>query len=409
MRGASRVDALRVLAGAAVASTATIVLLCLLAWAFPVEHPGPALIGPVLAMVPVLSAVAVLVAIGIRLTIRGGSIGRPGAPSPTDEANRPRRDLVVSEVAVTAVAGAFAGVQAHLALRSLPASTPPAVRHLLAVGASAPWPAVAAVLAAVPSAAALAAFYATSRPPPRLQPRIPPYLGPLVMLAGLLGQYLIADPGHTERLSHGAVPASVAGYGTVLTGAALTVPWLLTWLGSGWASRAGRVWTLCAARRIEASAGGLALPLGLATIALAVVTTSTIAGDRTSPGMADAPLFLTMTTMSSCAAAMLFTVVVEHAPARRETSRTLRSIGAGERMDRRATLAVLVVPVLLCVAISVGVGALTAWPARGNGDSFPTVPTHAALLGTIWTLGLLAIAVIAAAVVTLRDERPHRV
>ncbi|MET7298471.1 hypothetical protein [Embleya sp. NPDC005575] len=406
--GASRVDAVRVLAGATVASTATIVLLCLLAWAFPIEHRGPALIGPVLAALPVLGAVAVLVAIGIRLTIPGGG-DRPGAPFPADEANRRSRDVVVSEAAVTALAGTFAGVQAHLALRSLPASPPPAVRHLLAIGASAPWPAVVAVLAALPSVAALAAFYATGRPSPRLRPRIPPYLGPLVILAGLLGQYLIADPGHTERLSHGAVPAAVVGYGAVLTGAALTVPWLLTWLGSGWASRAGRVWTLCAARRIEASARGLALPLGLATIALAVVTTSVLAGDRTPPGMADAPLFLTMTTMSSCAAAMLFTAVVEHGPARRETSHALHSIGAGERLDRRAALAVLVVPVLVCVAISVGVGALTAWPARGDGDSFPTVPAHAALLGSMWTLGLLAIALIAAAVVTLRDERPRRV
>ncbi|MFF7244037.1 hypothetical protein ACFZBU_09065 [Embleya sp. NPDC008237] len=408
LRNASRVDAVRVLACAAVAGTATIVLLCLLAWALPVARPGPALIRPVLAILPVLGAVAVLVTVGIRLTFPG-RIDRPGAPFRAHGKNRRSREVVVSETAVTALAGTFAGVQAHLVLRTLPASPPPAVRRLLAIGASAPWPAVVAVLATVPTVAVLAACYATARPSLRLKPRVPRYIGPLVLLAGLLGQYLIADPGHPDRLSHGAVPAAAICYGAVPAGAALTVPWLLTWLGSGWAARADRVWTLCAARRIEASARGLALPLGLTTIALAVVTTSGLAGDRTPTGMADAPLFLTMTTVSSCAAAMLFTVVVEYGSARRETSHTLHSIGAGERMDRRAALAALVLPLLVCVPVSVAVGALQAWPARGNGDSFPTMPAHAALLGTLWTIGLLAFALIGAAVVILRDDRPGRI
>ncbi|MFI1381100.1 hypothetical protein [Embleya sp. NPDC020886] len=394
--GASGVDAVRVLAGAAVAGAATIVLLCLLAWALPVEPPGPALLGPVLAALPVLGAVAVLVTIGLRLTLPGRAA----------DANRRSRDSVVSEVAVTALAGSFAGVQAHLALRTLPAAPPAPVRRLLLIGASAPWPGVVAVLAAVPLVAVLAAGYATGRPSTRIRPPVPPYVGPLVALAGLLGQYLIADPGHPERLSHGAVPAALAGYGAVLLGAALTVPWLLTWLGSGWAVRAGRAWTLCAARRVEASARGLTLPLGLITVAVAVITTSGLAGDHTPTGMADAPLFLIMTTVSSCAAAMLFTVVVEHGPARRETSHTLHSIGAGERIDRRAALAALVVPVLVCVPIAIAVGALTAWPARGEGNSFPTIPARAALLGMVWTVGLLTLALIAAVVVTLRDERP---
>ncbi|OPC83103.1 hypothetical protein B4N89_21115 [Embleya scabrispora] len=418
--GASRVDAVRVLAGAALAGSATIVLLCLLAWARPSGRAAPAPTGPLLAALPVLAAVAVLTAVGTRLAIlhRHDRADRArharaaiaeGPPAAGHGAGHARgRGAVATEAAITALVGTIAGMQAHLLLRSVRDSVPPAVRRLLVVGAEVHWPGLVALLVVVPTIAAIAAASAVRGPSPRSSPRVAPYVGPLLVLAGLLAQYLIADPARPEQLPHGALPAAVAGYAAVLIGAALTVPWLVAWIGGGWASRAGRVWTLCAARRMEAGAHGLALPLGLTTIALAVVTTGRLAGERTPVRMADAPLFLTVATVSLCAAAMLFAVVIEYGPARRETSRTLHTIGAATPTDRRAALVALAVPVLVCVPTAITVGALAAWPAHEGANPFPTVSTHAALLGTVWAVGLPAAALIAAAAVILRDERPRR-
>ncbi|MFI1579533.1 hypothetical protein [Embleya sp. NPDC020630] len=418
--GASRVDALRVLAGAALAGSATIVLLCLLAWARPSGHPAPAPIGPLLAALPVLAAVAVLTAVGTRLAVlhrhdradraRHARAEVAGGPPVPEHGAAPGtgRGAVATEAAITAMVGTIAGMRAHLLLRSVRDSVPPPVRRLLAVGAEVHWPGLAALLVVVPAIAAAAAASAVRGPSTRSMPRVPPYVGPLLVLAGLLAQYLIADPARPEQLPHGALPAAVGGYAAVLIGTALTMPWLVAWLGGGWAARAGRVWTLCAARRMEAGAHGLALPLGLTTIALAVVTTGRLAGERTPVRMADAPLFLTVATVSLCAAAMLFAVVVEYGPARRETSRTLHSIGAATPTDRRAALVALAVPVLVCVPTAITVGALAAWPAREGANPFPTVSTRTALLGTVWAIGLLVAALIAAAAVILRDERPRR-
>ncbi|MGC0414639.1 hypothetical protein [Embleya sp. AB8] len=407
LRGASPVDAARVLAGAAVAGTAALVLLSLLAWARPSGRPGPALIGPLLAALPVLIAVGVLSAAAGRPARQHRADRRPAA-HPDHPPTAHRRGPVAVEAGIAALVGVIAGTQAHLVLRSLLGSAPRAIGRLLAVDASVSWPGPVALLVLLPAIAAAAAALEVRPAGARRLPRVPSYVGPLLVLAGLLGQYLIADPARPKRLPHGALPAAVAGYGAVLLGAALTVPWLVTWLGAGWAARAGRVWSLCAARRIEAGARGLALPLGLSTIALAVVTTSLLAGDGTPVRMADAPLFLIVATASSCAAALLFTVVVEYGSARRETSRTLHAIGATTPMDRRAALIALAVPVLVCLVSSVAVGALAAWPAHGGGNAFPTVSTRAATLGTVWAVGLLAGTLIAAAVVILRDERPRR-
>ncbi|MFE3201086.1 hypothetical protein [Embleya sp. NPDC059237] len=422
--GASRVDAVRVLAGAALAGSATIVLLCLLAWARPSGRAAPAPTGPLLAALPVLAAVAVLTAVGTRLAVlhwhdradrarHAHAEVTEGPPVPghgTGPGTGPGtgRATVATEAAITAMVGTIAGMQAHLVLRSVRDSLPPAVRRLLAVGAEVHWPGLAALLVVVPTITAIAAASAVPGPSARSLPRVPPYVGPLLVLAGLLAQYLIADPARPEQLPHGALPAAVGGYAAVLIGAALTVPWLVARLGGGWAARAGRVWTLCAARRMEAAAHGLALPLGLTTIALAVVTTARLAGERTPVRMADAPLFLTVATVSLCAAAMLFAVVVEYGPARRETSRTLHSIGAATPTDRRAALVALAVPVLVCVPTAITVGALAAWPAHEGANPFPTVSTRTALLGTVWAVGLLVAALIAAAAVILRDERPRR-
>ncbi|GCD96427.1 hypothetical protein [Embleya hyalina] len=414
--GASRVDAVRVLAGAALAGGATIVLLCLLAWARPSEHPAPAPTGPLLAALPVLAAVAVLTAVGTRLAVlhrhdradRARHARAEVAEGPPAPGHGAERGAVATEAGITALVGTIAGMRAHLLLRSVRDSVPPSVGRLLEVGAEAHWPGLVALLVAMPTIAAIAAASAVRGPSTRSSPRVPPYVGPLLVLAGLLGQYLIADPARPEELPHGALPAAVGGYAAVLIGAALTMPWLVAWLGGGWAARARRAWTLCAARRMEAAAHGLALPLGLTTIALAVVTTGRLAGDRTPVRMADAPLFLTVATVSLCAAAMLFAVVVEYGPARRETSRTLHSIGATTPTDRRAALVALAVPVLVCVPTAITVGTLAAWPAHEGANPFPTVSTRTALLGTVWAVGLLVAALIAAAAVILRDERPQR-
>ncbi|WP_406286948.1 hypothetical protein [Embleya sp. NBC_00896] len=406
LRGASCADAVRVLATAAVSGAAATILLCLLGWARATGRGGPAVAGPLLAALPVLATVGVLTAVGTRLAVLH-RIDRTAVPHSVDVPVRRIRGLAASEAVATALVGAIAGVQAHLVVRALLGSAPAPIRRLLAEGTGVPWVGLVAVLAVVPAIAGPAAAFAVHLPSRRLLPRIPPYLGPLLVLAGLLAQYLIADPARPGELPRGALPAAVSGYGAVLVGAALTVPWFVTWIGTGWAARAGRAWSLCAARRIEASARGLALPLGLATIALAVVTTTRFAGVHTPVRMRDAPLFLTIATVSLCAAAILFLVTVEYGSARRETSRTLHALGATAPVDRRAALAALTVPVLVCAVTAVAVGALAAWPAR-EGSPFPTVSTGTATLGTVWAIVLLASAVICAGFVILRDERPRR-
>ncbi|MYW00497.1 hypothetical protein GT354_19870, partial [Streptomyces sp. SID3343] len=259
----------------------------------------------------------------------------------------------------------------------------------------------------VPLTAAAAAGYAVRMPPTRAPSRIPPYVGPLLVLAGLLAQYLVTDLGRPTEWAGAARPAAATGYAALLLGAALTVPWLVGWAGTGWAARADKAWSLCAARRIESSAGGMGGPLGLATIAVAVVTTSRLAGERARIRMSDAPLLVLVAAASVSAVAILLVVTVEHGSARRETSRTLHSLGATAPVDRRAALVSLVLPVTVCVATGLAIGAPAAWLSRA-GSPFPTVSTRAADLGTAWAVTLLTAALITAGWVVVRDGGAQR-
>ena len=399
-RGACRADAVRVLVTAAVAAAATVVLLSLIAWAAPHGRPNPTRPDPLLAAIPVLATVAVLTAVGARL----GSlhrVSREGAA--VAERTRPIRGPAAAEAATAALVGVAAGVQAYLVPRALVGQVPDPVRRLLSVGEPVPWPGVLVIAVLLPAIAASAAAFTVRRASARVRPRVPPYAGPLLLLSGLLTQYLVADPAHGGPSRHGTFPAAVVGYATVVGGAALTVPWLVTWCGAGWAPRARHAWSLCAARRIEASARGMSLPMGLIVIAVAIVTTNRFAGARTAIRMSDAPLLAVAATVSVCAAAILFTVIVEYGAARRETSRELHAMGATGPVDRRAALVALAGPIAVCVVTGVVIGALAAWPA-GEGGPFPTVSSRAAGLGTAWAGALLVGAVLAAGYVILRDE-----
>jgi hypothetical protein len=402
-RGAAGVDAVRVLVCASVAGTAAAVLSCLLAWARPIGGPDRPLLAPLLAALPVLATVAVLTAVATRLA----APHRPGSSSATDVPTPRMCGVAAAEAATIALVGAVAGVQGHLALRALPASTPAPVRHLLAVGTTVPWMGLVAVLVLIPIVAAPAAGYAVRISPGPARWRIPPYVGPLLVLAGLLTQYLVIDPGRPGQWTGAARPAAMTGYTTLLLGAALTVPWLVKWAGIGWAARTREAWSLCAARQVESSAGAMGVPLGLTTVAVAVLTTNRLAGERARLGMSDAPLLVLVATASVSAAATLFAVIVEHGSTRRETSRTLHSLGATTPVDRRAALTSLALPVAVCVATGLAIGAPAAWLARA-GSPFPTVSTRAADLGGAWTVLLLAALLLSASWVILRDESARR-
>jgi hypothetical protein len=404
-RGAASVAAVRVLVSASVAGVATAVLLCLLAWVRPTDGPDHPWIAPLLTALPVLATVAVLTAVATRLAAPhrvDRTAALPAADVPAARIRGP-----AAEAGAIAVIGAVTGVQAHLALRALSGSAPAPVRHLLAAGTAVPWAGLAAVLALVPIIAAAAAGYAVRMPRTRALSRVPPYAGPLLVLAALLGQYLVADPARPGRWAGAARPAAGIGYAALLLGTALTVPWLVIWVGTGWAARARNAWSLCAARRIESSASGMGVPLGLVTVSVAVVTTGRLAGQRARIRMSDAPLLVLVATASVSAAAILLAVIVEHGAARRETSRTLHSLGATAPVDRRAALVSLALPVAVCVATGLAIGAPAAWLARA-GSPFPTVSTRAADLGTAWAVLLLTVALGAASRVILRDEGARR-
>lgn len=403
-RRVSRAGAVRVLTAASAAGAATVVLLCLIACVSPQGSPGTTRLDPLLAAIPVLATVAVLTAVGARL----GSlhrVSREGAA--VAERTRPIRGPAAAEAATAAMVGVVTGAQAYLVLRSLAGRDPGYVRRLLAVGEPVPWPSMLVIAALVPAIAAIAAALTVRRATARVRPRVPAYVGPLVLLAGLLTQYLVADLAHGGRPPLGAFPAALIGYATVVAGAALTVPWIVMWCGAGWARRARHAWSLCAARRIEATARGLSLPLGLTVVTVAIVTTSRFAGARTAIRMSDAPLLAVAATVSVCAAAILFTVIVEYGAARRETSRELHVMGAMGPVNRRAALVALAGPIAVCVLTGVAIGALAAWPA-GEGGPFPTVSSRAASLGTAWAGVLLLGAVLAAGFVILRDGGSRR-
>ncbi|MYW05063.1 hypothetical protein, partial [Streptomyces sp. SID3343] len=137
-RGTVRVDVVRVLICASVAGAAAAVLVCLLAWVRPVGASDHSWVAPLLVAVPVLATVAVLTAVATRL-VAPYRIDRTATWSPAGPPASRVLGPGPAEAATVALAGAFAGVQAHLVLGALLGSAPATVRHLLAVDVGVPW------------------------------------------------------------------------------------------------------------------------------------------------------------------------------------------------------------------------------------------------------------------------------
>lgn len=406
LRSGTPADHARLACTALVAATGTVLLLCATAYA----TAGNALVGPVSAGALVLGVTAQLAAVTSRLTAPA-RIARTELLVGPGSLPEQVRELVAAEALVAGSLGTLAGLQAHLAARAVfdaDAAGGAAIRDALAVHAEIPLLGLILVLGAVPAAVVAASVAGLPDPDAvAVSPRRLP--GPVLLAAGLVVEALPNVLARPVRLpvGLGAVhPFALCGYTLAVAGTALTVPGVVRRGAGLFVRRARNPALLCAARRLQADAATLAVPLGLlgATTALLVTTRTLHAGPDDAAG--DLPLLAVVGAAAVCGAAGLLAVLVEHIREHRDAARTLHAMGAAPRVERMVRVLAALLPVAAAWVCGTVAGTAAVYPLEVGGNR-PRVPVsgQAVATGTVLAVALVGAAAVGVALATRRPAR----